>query len=238
MKIAEGIEIYDLALFLPEFKTLVIADTHIGIEEAMSKQGILVPRTHFSELTARLGKIIKKINVKFSKIIVNGDIKHEFGSISDTEWRHTLKFIDILAGYANEVVLIKGNHDTILGPIAEKRKIKIKKFEKFGKMLITHGDIVDKDELKNVDTVIIGHEHPAVSISDGVRTETYKCFLKGKFENKTLIVQPSFNLISEGTNILREQLLSPFLKNIKDFEVYIAEGETYHFGKVKKLMNK
>ena len=97
------------ALYLEKQKILIIADIHIGYEEALNKQGILVPRTSFKDIVKRFEKIIKQIG-KPNKIIINGDIKHEFGTISETEWRHTLRFLDLLAKHSKEVILIKGNH--------------------------------------------------------------------------------------------------------------------------------
>ncbi len=79
MKIYNNIEIVDLGLLID--KTLVICDTHIGFEEALNKQGILVPRLQFNEIIKRLEKIVNK--KKINKIIINGDVKHEFGTISD-----------------------------------------------------------------------------------------------------------------------------------------------------------
>ena len=47
---------------------------------------------------------------------------------------------------------------------------------------------------------------------------------------------PSFNPLIEGTDILKEQVLSPFLKNLKNFEVFIlSKKEVFEFGKVKNL---
>ena len=126
MNIAEGIKIVDLALFFEKEKALILSDIHIGYEEALNKQGILVPRFHFNDLVKRLAKIysqIKKEKLPVETIIVNGDLKHEFGTISDQEWRETLKFIDLLASKAKNLILLKGNHDTILGPIADKKNI-------------------------------------------------------------------------------------------------------------------
>ena len=282
-------EIIDLALYADN--VLIVADTHIGYEEALNKQGILIPRFQFKEIIKRLEKIfsiLKKNNKKIDSIIINGDIKHEFGTISEQEWRHTLQLLDFLARHCKEIILIKGNHDTILGPIAKKRDVKVidyyviaeqsekekminnevkskftkkinkksplkelsilknngspvlfkKKYQKRN-ILVMHGDKLPNDKIlndKNIKTIIIAHEHPAVSISDWPRVELVKCFLKGKYKGKELIVMPSFNLVSEGTDILKEKLLSPFLQqNLNDFEVYVVEDKVYDFGKVKDL---
>ena len=53
MEISSGIEIIDLALYLKKEKILIIADTHIGYEEALNKQGMLVPRFQFKEIIKR-----------------------------------------------------------------------------------------------------------------------------------------------------------------------------------------
>ena len=61
MELTTNIELIDLALYLKKEKTLIIADTHIGYEEALNKQGVLIPRTAFKDLIQRLEKILKKV---------------------------------------------------------------------------------------------------------------------------------------------------------------------------------
>ncbi|MFH1053853.1 MAG: metallophosphoesterase [Candidatus Woesearchaeota archaeon] len=243
MEINEDIELFDLAIYLIDKNILIISDTHIGFEEALNKQGLLVPRFQFKDIIIRLEKIFNKINSKyknddFDKIIINGDIKHEFGKISETEWRNTLKLIDFLLKKTNKILLIKGNHDTILGPIAKKREVKVVEEFISGDILVLHGDKIPKNlsKTKDIKTIIIGHEHPAITLEEMGRMEIYKCFLLGKFKDKNLIVQPSFNLVTEGTDILRQNLLSPFLKDIKEFRILVAGEKIYDFGKVKDLI--
>jgi uncharacterized protein len=252
IEIQKNIQIIDLGLYLKKEKTLIITDLHIGYEESLNKQGVLIPRFSFKDLVIRLNKILNK--TKPETIIINGDIKHEFGKISETEWRNTLKLLNLLA-QTSKVILIKGNHDKILKPIAEKKNITIKDSITLNNILIIHGNKIPKD-LKQVKTIIIGHEHPAISISDSTRKEKYKCFLKGKYKRKNLIVQPSFNLITEGTDISKvlenqkfsesrkpkgfsmQKLISPFLKqDLSKFNVYIVSDKVYDFGKLKDLVN-
>jgi len=297
MEIIKGIEVRDLLLLLKKNKTLVIGDVHIGYEEALNKQGLLVPRVYFKEMMQRIEKICSGID--FDTVVITGDLKHEFGKISETEWRNTLRFLDLFR--RKKIVLVRGNHDTILGPIAKKRNLEIVDHHVVGDVLIVHGDkIVDikkiekessifktpssridgsvspegaefaerefkftkgelapnnehyvknkrvltsrillskKDKVK-IKTIIIGHEHPAILLEKNRRAEKYRCFLKGKYGTRELIVVPSFNLVHEGTNILAEELLSPYLKKsmLNKLEVYIAgEDETFYFGKIKDL---
>lgn len=238
MKILNSMGIVDLALYFGS--TLVIADVHIGYEEALNRQGVLVPRLQFEEMVKRMNGIFSALkSKKIDKIIVNGDLKHEFGAISEQEWRNTLKFIDLLARHCNEIILVKGNHDTILGPIAKKRDVKVVDYYIVGNTLIIHGNkIPDKNTLKSIKTIVIGHEHPAVSLKEGARIEQVKCFLKGRYKGRNLIVQPSFNTIVPGTDILKEEILSPFLRqNLGNFEVFVVEDKVYGFGKLRGLKN-
>ncbi|MBI2673501.1 metallophosphoesterase [Candidatus Woesearchaeota archaeon] len=235
MIISNGIRIIDLALYLEKHKTLVISDVHLGFEEALNKKGMFIPRFQYKITIERLEKILK--GLKLDNIIITGDLKHEFGEISHTEWRDTLNFLDFLSKHCKKIVLIKGNHDILLGPIAKKKNIEIVDSFFLDNTIILHGDkIPETIEFSKAKTVIIGHEHPAISISSEVRTETYKCFLVGKFKNKKLIVLPSFNLLVEGTNILKERILSPFLQSdLSNFEVYVIGDKIYRFGSVKEV---
>lgn len=232
MEILPGIEIIDLALWLKKEEILIVADFHLGYEGGLEEKGILVPRFQLKDVLERLGKILKKVKPK--KIIINGDLKHEFGKILNQEWRDSLKLVDFLLKSGKELVLVKGNHDLFLGAIAGKRGLKIVDDYSINEVLIIHGDKLKKIS-KKVKTIIIGHEHPAVSLREKGKAEKYKCFLRGEFRGKNLIVLPSFNLLFEGTDIIKEELLSPYLRNIGRFEVYVVGEKVYDFGLVSSL---
>ncbi|HLC46891.1 MAG TPA: metallophosphoesterase [Candidatus Nanoarchaeia archaeon] len=234
MDIAPGIEIVGLGLKIG--KTLIIGDLHLGIEEAMNKEGILVPRFQFKDLVKRLEEMLR--NAKPEIVVINGDLKHEFGTISKQEWNDVLNILDLISAYAKKIVLVKGNHDAILGPIARKQRVEITDSYREGNILVIHGH--KKVALpKGIEIIIIGHDHPAINLREGSRAETYKCFLKGKFNKKTLIVMPSLSAVTEGTDVLRYDLLSPYLhQDLKDFEVFIIADKAYSFGKIKSIDKK
>jgi len=239
MELLKGIFAEDLFLYIQDHKTFIISDIHIGYEESLNRQGILIPRNNYNDLILRLERSLEHIKKKdiIETIIINGDLIHEFGKISKKEKELVNRFINFLSNYAN-LIIIKGNHDNSLKYIVDK-DIEIIDKVLLGKTLIIHGDkLAPKESLRKIDTIIIGHEHPAISIQSGSRIEKFKCFLKGKYERKNLIVMPSCNLFIEGTDVLREKLLSPFLKNLKirDFEAYIIEDKLYDFGKIKNLI--
>ena len=233
-----GIYAIVTAAWIEADRALIIADLHLGIEEMLNRQGVLLPRFNFREIKKMLEKIFQK--VKPETIIINGDLKHEFGSISEQEWSEVIDMLRFLQQNCKKIVLIKGNHDTILGPIARWESVKIEGEGVFlpkTKIFVTHGETIPKSALfKKAKTIIIGHEHPAITIREQYKREQFKCFLVGKFRGKQLIVQPSMNAISIGTDVRREQLLSPFLQqNLGSFKVFAVADKVYDFGKLGEL---
>ncbi len=270
-KINKDVFLIREGLFFKEKKILCLADLHIGFEEAMQVQGVLLPRFQFKDMVKRLEEVLDIIKKKFGldkleEIIINGDLKHEFGTISKQEWKETIGMLDFLKKKTKKIILVKGNHDTILGPIAKKQGLKIVQYYQKDDLLFAHGDREVEElkiDLKKVKTIIIGHEHPAVGIREGQRREVFKCFLVGEWQSKEgkrnkekkrkpkrlmmkkvlrgLIIQPSFNPVMPGTDVLKESLLSLVLINLgerlKKFKVVVVsdEGEVLEFGKLGGL---
>ncbi len=227
--------IIDLALKIND--CLIISDLHLGYEQSLNAEGIMIPKFQYPHIVNRLNEIKQKSSC--NKIIVNGDLKHEFGQISRQEWTETLKFLDYLKSNFEEIILIKGNHDNFTKFIADKMDLLVYENYSIDNSLITHGDkIPTKLNDYNVENIVIGHEHPCIGLRSGERIEKIKCYLKGEYKDWNLIVMPSFNFVTEGSDILQEKPLSPFLKkiNMDEFEVYAIEDfEVFHFGKVKNI---
>ncbi|MEM0360673.1 MAG: metallophosphoesterase [Candidatus Diapherotrites archaeon] len=227
-----------LGLFFEREGILAIADLHLGYEEMLNSQGIFLPRTNFEKVKETLEGMFKELP-ELNMIVILGDLKHEFGFISRQEWREVIEMLQFLQGKAKKIALLKGNHDKILGPLVKWERLKIREelYITSAGVLFLHGDKLSHSaEFKKAKTIIIGHEHPAIALRDGVKSEMFKCFLKGKFKEKKLIVLPSLDMISIGTNILREKPLSPFLQgNLSDFECWLVEDKAYYFGKLKEL---
>ena len=59
----------------------LISDLHLGLEALMASGGVYLPKFQLDEMKDDIKEIIKKVNPK--KMIINGDIKHEF---SETTW--------------------------------------------------------------------------------------------------------------------------------------------------------
>ena len=242
-EIIYGWEITGLGLYLRAENALIVSDLQLGREEIMNRQGVFVPRFNYTEIKKRFEGIfedLKERGVKeLDRIIINGDFKHEFGKILEQEWGEVIDIITLLQKNCRKLILVKGNHDKALEPIAKWKDVEFVDyvFLEKGETLVLHGDSLSfKQELKKVRRIVIGHEHPAVTIREGVKAETFKCFLKGEWKGKTLVVLPSMNSMSIGNDITKNELLSPFLKEgVEEFEVWAVEDKPYYFGKVKGL---
>lgn len=253
----ERIQFLNNALLI-ENKILVLGDLHIGQEEIIIKHG-LAPRVQTHEIITNLSKIFdllnKKAIKKLDKIIILGDLKHEHGKISEEEWRETLYFLDFISKKADKIILIKGNHDNILGPIASKRNLQIKPYYKYKGILFIHGHKeykqlfqkgltqTKKPKDKSIKTIILGHIHPAITLTDNYKKEKYKCFLYGKYKGKTIYILPSFNPIITGYDLTRQNTYNKkdfFIipeNKLKNFNVLIynkQEQKVYDFWKLKK----
>lgn len=229
MKLFKNIEIVDLGLKYKD--NLIIGDLQLGYEEYLHSKGMLIPKFQLNDILERLERIFSKVKIK--RIIINGDIKHEFGIINKQEWSDVLKLFDYLISKVEEIIVIKGNHDNILAPILKQRNLKLIDYWEDDDITIIHGD---KIIIKLNKIIIISHEHPAISFKEKP-ADKFKCFLVGKFQRKNLIIMPSFSNLTVGTDVRNGKFLSPYLKNVDNFECYVVDdkGNARNFGKIKEL---
>ncbi|PIN77810.1 hypothetical protein COV15_01300 [Candidatus Woesearchaeota archaeon CG10_big_fil_rev_8_21_14_0_10_34_12] len=233
------LELMNKAVYLEEFEILAVADVHIGYEEALNKKGVFLPRSQFKEMKKEFEEIFKKLKKekkKIKEIVILGDLKHEFGKISHQEWDETICLLDYFAEKAVKIVLIKGNHDNILEPIAHKRKLEIVDYYVLGDILFCHGhkNLKKYFGMKKIKKVFLGHEHPAVSLKEGRKSEVFKCFLVGKLMGKEVYFLPSFFPLTIGSDIVNSKN-SYGLFNLAKFRVFIIGDRVYDFGVLEEL---
>ncbi|MEM4257042.1 MAG: metallophosphoesterase [Candidatus Diapherotrites archaeon] len=237
MILYKGVEAFGLFLWFSNSKALVCSDLHLGYEGFLNSQGIFVPRYNFDEIKKMFEKVFSEKG-KPEYLIICGDFKHEFKGISSQEWRESFDMIDFLVKNCNKLVLIKGNHDNSLGVIAKSKGLEFltEFFLSEEKTLFLHGDkLPSKDLVKKAKLIVIGHEHPSITLRDSVKSETYKCFLKGAYCNKVLLVLPSLIMVGVGNDITKEKTMSPLIEDINEFEVFAVEKDVFYLGKVKDI---
>ena len=221
-------------------RILVIGDLHLGFEEALNTSGIFVSRKMFEENVAYLDRVFEKIG-KADEVVLLGDVKHVFGNINRQEWNDVLRLLDYFKDKVKKVIIVKGNHDKIVEPIARKAGVEVKDYYALGNCCFLHGD---RDFIDNYDDKIeywiVGHGHPAVKISEpgGIKIEKYKCFFVGKFKGKKIIVVPSFFDYSAGSDPRENDLGFIWKFDLKNFEVLVVQDENLkvlNFGKLEKI---
>ena len=228
---------------------LVIGDLHIGYDERFGRSIGQVQLENILEKLEGIFEYINKLGVRVKEVILLGDVKHYFGEISDIEWRETLSLLDYIKVKSRgaKIIIIKGNHDNILEPIVKKRNIDLKDYYFVSiegkKYCFLHGDKMFEQCL-DADWLLFGHWHPSITLSDNYKRERFKCFLKGKWKRKNVIIFPSFSDIKYGSdlnNLKDENDKFSFIKykDIIKFEVIIYnndEKKEYNFGKLSKLI--
>ena len=203
------------AAYLKDVDALIFADLHLGMEGVLSEEGIFLPRS-FSRSTVDI--VLRSISmVNPSMVILNGDIKHGFGLLNTSEWVVLRDFFRELSEMNLDIIVVRGNHDNYLGVLLDKYGIPFEKRWDHVIYTIMHGhESVPWDEIKEV--VIIGHEHPSVTLRDDVGVKfKFKCFMWGEYREHRILVLPSVGELATGSTISlysEEDILSPLLKNV------------------------
>jgi hypothetical protein len=233
-KLSDDLWLCENAVFLPKAKTLVASDLQLGYEQQLRALGHNVHYEQLQRMLTLLESLIAQTGA--TRLVIDGDLKHEFGRISAQERRDIIQLLSRLKDRV-EIIVVKGNHDTITKPLTDELGVRL--VDSFGTdgfyCIHGHKEPDPKDPMfKAAHTIIIGHEHPAVTLHDGVRKERYKCFLVGSYKRKRLVVLPSLSTIVEGTDILKDGDFSPILR-ADSSNVYVIADAIRPFGRVSAL---
>ncbi|MFQ5816173.1 MAG: hypothetical protein ACE5G7_06720 [Candidatus Hydrothermarchaeaceae archaeon] len=80
----EVIEPY-AAVFIRDIDSIAFSDLHLGYEGIMAENGVFLPRVQFEKEVEVVKGILEKQRAK--RVIINGDIKHEFSETSYHEYK-------------------------------------------------------------------------------------------------------------------------------------------------------
>lgn len=219
------------ALHLKKDNTIVIGDLHLGFEDYLSHKGVFLPKIQKNKIFQTIKEIMNIYEPE--KIIINGDLKHEFSKNMRQEWNEIEDLIDLITENV-KLEVVRGNHDNFLMTILKNKGITLKDFIEIGNKIIVHGH-------KNIESdkfVIIGHEHPSIGLRDEIGYYIkFPCFLYN--ERKKFLVLPAMSVFSSGVDISSDNPISPFLKNknLKDSKVYAISDDygLFDLGKLENL---
>ena len=159
--------------FLPNLKTLIISDLHLGKINHFRKSGIPVPIEANKANTELLIKLLMELKPK--KVIFIGDLFH---SHYNSEWEVLGQVIQSFHNTSFE--LVPGNHDIMSDVQYQKHNIKILELQ----YPVTPNIILTHEPVKTIRKgkyYISGHIHPAVTLHGKARQSlTFPCFWFGK----------------------------------------------------------
>ncbi len=237
VELLEGMRI----AFIKSLNSIVASDFHLGYEGAMTKSGVFVPKVNLSKIIESLSAAISTTGA--NRLIIVGDLKHDFSDIETDEFNELHDLMAFLKQKKVAPVLIKGNHDNFVERYSEPFKLLVcGKEADIGNYLFFHGDELPEIPSNRPTMLVMGQEHPAISITNRVgKREKLRCFLYGEYKKLPLLVLPAMGYFSTGTDVNtrnKQQLLSPIFKrtNIDRMHaIAVGYGSTIDFGEVSKL---
>jgi putative SbcD/Mre11-related phosphoesterase len=235
----------ETALFLKEYKTLIIADLHIGIENQLQENGLHIP-SQTPRMTARLLKLITTYHP--SQLIILGDVKHTIPQITTQERIDVKRFLTTITNNLS-IHILPGNHDGnliwLLPDNATLHPVDGYIQKNIGYI---HGHTWPHENLLTCKYIILGHTHPTVKLTDRLGFSTYEpCWVKATIKNQplknrypktkkpTLLILPAFNPLCGGIAINEEPPLGPLTKliNPTKSEIFLLNGTA--LGTINKL---
>ena len=220
--------------FLIVERTLIVSDLHLGLEDRHLGATGLVARSQavLDEVRTYTGGV--------DRIVFNGDVLDDF-ALSEPRSRMVIgRLLRSFSG-AYDTVLVKGNHDPMLASLGAGRVVDS---VLVGSVLVTHGDrtledVASVEDLRSCSTIVIGHEHPAVTLSDGIRSERFKCFVRIPVVEtmagpREVVVMPSAHPDLVGSDI--GSFRSPIIAGEHpEAQVLVASDPVRSFGTIASL---
>lgn len=208
-------------LYLEKRRTLIFADAHLGFEEEMARHGLFLPRVQKRKLIELLDKVLDELKV--NKIVIAGDVKHQFGQLGRIEARELHELFNHLTTRVEEVIIVRGNHDNFL-PLITRKYENVKLVDDYyivDKIMIIHGHkelTLTQDQEAEIELIVMGHEHPSLGLRDRLGyLIKYPCFLKVPLRSREgveVLVLPATGVYQTGTTITLERAsyLSPIIR--------------------------
>jgi DNA ligase-associated metallophosphoesterase len=193
------------AVFLEQERILCVADLHLGYSWAHRFHGQMLPVHSADPLLSRLLDLCAFYKPKTFAFL--GDIVHQAVPVTAIE----NEFSELIENLNTQcsVKLILGNHDRKLKELRCSKSITFIESLHAGNYLLVHGNQPAAGAEK--ESILMGHEHPAISLGDGVKSARFPCFLV----SKNLLVLPAFSLWAAGSDVRCYEFMSPLARNAR-----------------------
>jgi putative SbcD/Mre11-related phosphoesterase len=182
-------------LIVPE-EVLVVADLHLGCEASLEHDGLSLPRVQTRKVREYIYGLIEDVRPK--RLIVAGDLKHNFSRNLRQEWDDVVRFVQDLGGRVS-LEVVRGNHDNFLGNILRELSVPFVRERTVSGVRVVHGHEGSLDGRP----VVMGHLHPSIVVRDdtgaGVKDG---CFLYS--EERQALVLPALSIVAPGVDVLSQ----------------------------------
>lgn len=147
-------------------RVLVVGDLHIGYERVLFKQNYYSTNLA-TRITTQFEQLVTELDP--TEIIILGDLKHSIRDFSKQEFQQIAQLLLNLQQNA-AVTIIRGNHDADLElvvpdatQIISSRGFRLRFKSKH--VYLLHGHAIPSADILSCDSLIMGHIHPAITIS-------------------------------------------------------------------------
>lgn len=191
----------------------IVADIHLGYEEAMASQGVFLPRLQLRKALKALSEA--RAIVRAKGVVINGDIKHAFERLLKQERVEVEEFIVKLQEMGfKEILFVRGNHDNYVSYVITKLGVTVVEdyLDLSNGVRVTHGHL---DLEPRADVTVIGHEHPAVYLNvGGSKIKLPALLLIPTTLSTRILVIPALGVYQTGNVVTlnREMFLSPMVR--------------------------
>jgi putative SbcD/Mre11-related phosphoesterase len=232
------------AVWLPQQRTLVVPDVHLGFAWVQRRRGQLLPVGFADDTLPRLEALSR--DYPAARIVFLGDLVHAACELEPL--RLALVELALRLGSRTpalnsatasaalsagleftvshpELILVLGNHDHRLPQLLVDWQVPIRVVPRLdlGRFRLLHGhEAAPLEALEPTDRLtIIGHEHPSVELGAGATTRA-KCPAFALADD-TLVV-PAFSAWAAGCNLQRRNHLGPIAQAARFHTVLACVG--------------
>jgi hypothetical protein len=235
-------------------RVLLVGDLHIGIETDFAIGGVQIP----SATPAMVERIKRLAQVtRARKLVIVGDLKHSLGVPTQQEEVEVPWAMAEVAKAFEEVVVVPGNHDGLIGrflPGGADSRVRLAPVGGHlcrGGLLVVHGHAWPDAALAGrARALAAAHTHAAVALQDPMgKVQKEACWARARVNPEAwrdrfgadnwpeLVLMPPFNDLCTGVPLNVAGGLGPLLRgglvDLGAAQVYLLDG--IHLGTIRSL---
>ena len=205
------------SVFVSDTDTLVIADLHVGRDEASN---VTLPLGERADLVDRLGGLLAETEPE--TVVFAGDVLHRFDGVTQRARGTVGALVDTCRDADARTVFVRGNHDTVLGDIRDDVEPAYVVADA-PRTVVCHGHEIPE---VRADRYVVGHDHPAITV-EGQR---HPCCLEfpDAYRGADVLMLPAFSLLAPGVTVNDARggdFQSPLVDTLAEARPVVYDGE-------------